>query len=138
MHGTLVFYLDNEELKNAAKNLLQRLMEGKEQPPFVDNLSLLKKGEYQIGAQENETVFTLFYSTNHKYFVDYIYRFLLHFFPTELIDMCNFEHENREDSCCFLIFFKFNEFPFHDVSNREQMCEWMDNHFLEIELNKIQ
>ena len=50
-----LLYFDNEELKLAGKNQLERLIQGREQSSFVEGLISLKKTEYQVGLQETET-----------------------------------------------------------------------------------
>ena len=98
-----LLYFDNEELKLAGKNQLERLIQGREQSSFVEGLISLKKTEYQVGLQETETVISLFYCTKEKEFENDIYRLFIHFFPIDLIDIMNFISENEEDFCCFSV-----------------------------------
>ena len=48
-YGVFLLYFDNEELKLAGKNLLERLIQVREQSSFVEGLIYLKKTEYQVG-----------------------------------------------------------------------------------------
>ena len=38
----------------------------------------------------------------------------------------NFISENKEDFCCFSNFYKCNDFPFFDLTNRDEMCGYID------------
>ena len=130
MYGVLVFYFENEELKNTGKNLIQRLEEGRDQSTYVDGLTSLKEGEYKLG-QENETIFSLFYSTMTDFFVKDMYKFFLHFFPSDSIVICDFVCENDKDFCCFSNFLDLNGFCFNNLPKREELCESIDMEFIE-------